>query len=61
MHKIGCADMGVKCEFKTEGEDRDQVKDIFLKHAMENHNDIMENMSEEEKDQMMKTVDEVIG
>jgi predicted small metal-binding protein len=29
MHKIGCADMGVKCEFKTEGEDRDQVKDIL--------------------------------
>jgi predicted small metal-binding protein len=61
MHKIGCADMGVKCEFKTEGEERDQVRDVFLKHAMENHSDIMEKMSEEEKKDMMKKVDEVIG
>ena len=61
MHKIGCADMGVKCEFKTEGEDRNQVKDVFLAHAMEHHNDIMEKLSEDEKKGMMKKVDEVIG
>ena len=61
MHDIGCSDMGVKCDFKAEGEDRNKVKDTFLKHAMENHGDLLAKMSDDEKKEMMEKIDKVIG
>ena len=61
MHDIGCSDLGVKCEFKTEGEDRKRVKDQFLQHAMDKHGSMIEGMSDEERKQLMNKVDEIIG
>ena len=61
MTKIRCIDLGADCPYEAKGADKKVVKAEFMKHAMEYHSDMLGGMTEEEKENMMKQVDEIIG
>jgi len=48
-------------DFEAEGKNGTKVKEEFLRHAMECHADMLKNMSETEKERIMKKVDDMIG
>jgi len=61
MMKLACKDMGTNCPFVAEGETAAEVKAKMMDHAMAEHKEMMDNMSEEEKDKMMKKMDDMLG
>ena len=60
MKKLGCKDMGVACDFVATGETAEDVKKMLVDHAMKEHKDMFDKMSQEEKDGMMKKMDKMI-
>lgn len=60
MAKIRCADLGADCPYESKGADKKMVKTEFLKHADEHHSDMLDEMTEPEKEQMFKRIDEII-
>ena len=62
MHSIACSGMEpMNRDFEAEGKNGTKVKEEFLRHAMECHADMLKNMSETEKERIMKKVDDMIG
>ncbi len=58
MMKLSCRDMGMDCDFVAKGETAQEVKEKMRAHDNAEHEDIMKNMSEDEKADMMKKMDE---
>lgn len=56
--KLSCRDMGTDCDFVAKGETAQEVKEKMMAHANTDHMDMMKNMSEDEKADMMKKMDE---
>lgn len=50
--------MGTDCDFVAKGETAQEVKEKMMAHANADHMDMMKNMSEDEKADMMKKMDE---
>ncbi|MFO8050559.1 MAG: DUF1059 domain-containing protein [Thermoplasmatota archaeon] len=61
MAKIRCADLGADCPFESKGADKKVVKEEFLKHANDHHSDMLEVMGEEERDGMLKKINDIMG
>lgn len=60
MMRLACKDMGTDCPFVAEGNSAEEVKAKMMDHAMADHKEMMDNMTEEEKDEMMKKMDEML-
>lgn len=60
MKKLGCKDMGVSCDFVATGENADDVKKMLVDHAMKEHKDMFEKMSQDDKDAMMAKMDKML-
>jgi predicted small metal-binding protein len=58
MSKIACADLGADCPFEAKGMDKKVVKEEFLSHLNKDHRDLLDSMSEEEMEDVMKDIDE---
>jgi len=50
--------MGTNCDFVATGNTADEVKKKMMDHAMMEHKDMMANMNEQKKGEMMKMMDE---
>ena len=61
MKELSCSAMGVECAFRAEGETADEVKAKLLEHAAAEHADMLAGMTEEQKSEMMATMDEKIA
>lgn len=61
MKDLSCKEMGMDCAFRAEGETADEVKAKMLEHAAAVHADMLAGMSEEQKAEMMATMDEKIA
>ena len=57
---LSCKDMGAACEYVAEGQSKEDVKKIMMDHAMTDHKEMMDKMSDVEKDEMMKKMDALI-
>lgn len=57
MMKLSCKEMGVACDFVAEGRTSDEIKAKMMDHAMTEHKEMMDKMSKEEKNEMMKKMD----
>jgi predicted small metal-binding protein len=59
--KMSCSDIGGEgCSFVAEDENAEDVKRKMYEHAAAKHADKMANMSEEERQQAEKRMDEVL-
>ncbi|PIP27672.1 MAG: DUF1059 domain-containing protein [Candidatus Moranbacteria bacterium CG23_combo_of_CG06-09_8_20_14_all_39_10] len=58
MKQLSCKDMGTNCDFVATGNTADEVKKKMMDHAMMEHKDMMANMNEQKKGEMMKMMDE---
>lgn len=58
MYKLSCKAMGKGCDFETEGSTTEEVKEKMMEHAMSEHKDMLDKMSQKEKDDMMMKMDE---
>jgi len=56
MKQLSCKDMGTNCDFVATGNTADEVKKKMMDHAM--MEDMMANMNEQKKGEMMKMMDE---
>jgi predicted small metal-binding protein len=54
---LSCKDLGVKCSFEARSESKEQVKSALLDHAQKYHKDILDGMSEKQKEDMMAMMD----
>ncbi len=61
MKELSCSEMGIECAFRAEGETADEVKAKLLEHAAAEHADMLAGMTEEQKSEMMATMDEKIA
>lgn len=52
--------MGVSCDFVATGENADDVKKMLVDHAMKEHKDMFEKMSQDDKDAMMAKMDKML-
>lgn len=50
--------MGSDCGYEVTGENPDEVKSKMMDHAMSEHVDMMGSMTEGEKEDMMRKMDE---
>lgn len=60
MMKFSCKDMGMNCGFMASGKDKEEVMDKVMEHAKMEHADMLNKMSEKEKQDMMKKVESKI-
>jgi len=61
MKELSCSEMGIECAFRAESETADEVKAKLLEHAAAEHADMLAGMTEEQKAEMMATMDEKIA
>ncbi len=61
MKELSCSEMGIDCPFHAEGETADEVKAKLLEHAAAVHADMLAGMTDEQKAEMMATMDEKIA
>ena len=61
MKELTCSEMDIECAFRAEGETADEVKAKLLEHAAAEHADMLAGMTEEQKSEMMATMDEKIA
>ena len=60
--QLSCKDMGMEhCSFVAHGNTAEEVKEKLMDHVMHVHKDMMKAMSEEEKERMMKKMDEMLA
>lgn len=60
MKEITCKSLGSEnCDFVAKGETADELKQQMIAHAMQDHPDFLNNMSEEEKAKKMKMLDDL--
>jgi len=58
MMSVSCKDMGATdCDYTAKGETAQDVKDDMIAHAMSDHKEMMDMMSESEKSSMMAKMD----
>jgi predicted small metal-binding protein len=50
--------MGKECDFTATGETAQDVKDKMMEHAKAEHKDMLDSMSDSEKNDMMAMMDE---
>ena len=55
MMSLSCKDMGATdCDYTAKGETVQEVKDNMMKHAMSDHKEMLDKMSEEGNRSMME-------
>ena len=57
MLKFACKDAGVDCDFVATGETAEEVKQKAFDHAGVVHAEIMRSMTQEQLEELAKTVD----
>lgn len=57
MLKFACKDVGVDCDFVAAGETVDEVKQNAFAHARVVHAEMLNEMSEEQLEQLTKTIE----
>ena len=60
MKRVSCKDVGGEDDFVAEGETDEEVKKKLGEHAMANHAESYEKMSEEEKKEKWDKVDQLL-
>jgi predicted small metal-binding protein len=60
MMSLSCRDMGADCDFRATGDSAEEVKDKMMKHAMSEHKEMLDKMSEREKNDMMMKMDKMM-
>lgn len=55
---LSCKAMGAECDFVAKGETDEEVKNKMMEHVKMAHSDMMKNMTEEKKKEMMMKMDE---
>jgi predicted small metal-binding protein len=58
MKTLACKDMGVECDHVSTKPSAQEVKDDLLAHAQEAHSEMLAAMSEQDKAEMMRQMDE---
>ncbi len=58
MKTLACKDMGVECDHVSTKPSAQEVKDDLLTHAQEAHSEMLAAMSEQDKAEMMRQMDE---
>jgi predicted small metal-binding protein len=52
--------MGTDCDFVAEGNTAEEVKSKMMDHAMKDHKEMMDKMSDDEKSKMMMKMDNML-
>jgi HSP20 family protein len=58
MKTLACSDMGIECDYVSTKPTAQEVKDDLLAHAQDVHSEMLVSMSEQEKAEMMRQMDE---
>jgi predicted small metal-binding protein len=58
MKMLSCKNMGVECDFVAKGETAEEVKAKAMEHAKMEHADMLKDMTEDQKKEMMMKMDE---
>lgn len=58
MKTLSCKDMGVECDYVSTKPTAQEVKDDLSTHAQEVHSEMLAGMSEQDKSEMMRQMDE---
>jgi len=62
MKNLKCSDLGADmCNFEAKGETADEVKQAMYAHASEAHKDKLASMTEEQKADVNKKMDELLS
>ncbi len=59
-NSLACKDLGVKCSFEARSESKEHVKTALLDHAQKYHKDILDGMSDKQKEDMMSQMDKLL-
>jgi predicted small metal-binding protein len=55
---LACEEMGITgCTFEARSEKKDEIKDALLSHAQKFHPEIMSNLSDKQKNDMMSQME----
>ena len=57
MLKFACKDTGIDCDFVATGETMDEIKEKAFAHAGVAHAEILSSMTEEQKADLVKTLE----
>lgn len=57
MLKFACKDVGVDCAFVASGNSVEEVKQAAFTHAQVVHKDLLQSMTQEQLDELAKTVE----
>jgi predicted small metal-binding protein len=58
MYQFACKDVGVACNFVATGNSVEEVKQAAFAHAEVVHKDILQSMTQEQLDDLAKTVED---
>lgn len=58
MKTLACSDMGMECGYVSTKPTAQEVKDDLLAHAQDAHSEMLASMSEQDKEEMVRQMDE---